>query len=213
MHLSVTSLVLVLAALCPPGGSDPARAAAPGLVLNEFLAGPASDWNASGAVSTRDDEWVEVFNGGATAVDLSSFLITDSDRLPRYAFSGTLEPGGWRIVFGSESYAWEKAQGYPAYGLSLGNSGDTVMLWQVAGAETLLVDSYVYKSHEAAADRSVGRRVDGGDWALFDGLDPYSGTTPPLGTGCVPSPAASNLCGDTPALTPTWGRIKSLYSR
>ena len=213
MHLSVTSLVLVLAALCPPGGSDPVRAAAPGLVLNEFLAGPASDWNGSGAVSTRDDEWVEVYNGGATAVDLSSFLLTDSDRLPRYAFGGTLEPGGWRIVFGSDSYAWEKAQGYPAYGLSLGNSGDTVMLWQVAGAETLLVDSYVYKSHEAAADRSAGRRVDGGEWALFDGLDPYSGTTPPLATGCVPSPAATNLCGDTPAPTPTWGRIKSLYAR
>ena len=124
-------------------------------------------------------------------MDLSSFLLTDSDRLPRYAFGGTLEPGGWRIVFGSDSYAWEKAQGYPAYGLSLGNSGDTVMLWQVAGAETLLVDSYVYKSHEAAADRSAGRRVDGGEWALFDGLDPYSGTTPPLATGCVPSPGAT----------------------
>jgi hypothetical protein len=211
MHLAVASLVLVLAVLCPPTGSDPVPAAAPGLVLNEFLAGPARDWNGSGAVSTRDDEWVEVFNGGPAAVDLSSFLLTDSDRVPRFAFTGTLEPGGRLLVFGSDSYAWEKAQGRPAYGLSLGNSGDTVMLWQVAGAETLLVDSYAYKSHEAAADRAVGRRVDGGEWALFDGLDPYTGTTPPLGTGCSPSPGLTNACGDTPALTPTWGRIKSLY--
>jgi hypothetical protein len=213
MHLVVTSLVLVLAVSCPPGGSDPVRAAAPGLVLNEFLAGPARDWNGSGAVSTRDDEWVEVFNGGAAALDLSSFLLTDSDRVPRYAFAGMLEPGGRRLVFGSDSYAWEKAGGHPAYGLSLGNSGDGVMLWQVAGAETLLVDSYTYLGHEAAADRAVGRRVDGGEWALFDALDPYAGSTPPLATGCAPSPGTENLCGDTPTLAPTWGRIKSLYAR
>ncbi len=209
MHLAVTSLVLVLTVLCPP--VDSGSIAAPGLVLNEFLAGPATDWDGSGAVSTRDDEWVEVFNGGAAAVDLSGYLITDADRVPRIALSGTLEPGGWRLVFGSESYAWEKAQGYPAYGFSLGNSGDAVMLWQVAGAETLLVDSYTYKSHEAAADRAVGRRVDGGDWALFDALNPYTGTTPPLGTGCAPSPGTTNLCGDTPALPTSWGRVKSLY--
>ena len=32
------------------------------------------------------------------------------------------------------------------------------MLWQVVGAETLLVDGYTYKSHEAAADRAVRPR-------------------------------------------------------
>ncbi len=211
MHLFVASLALALAVLCPPPGTDPALAAAPGLVLNEFLAGPARDWNGSGAVSTRDDEWVEVFNAGGSTVDLSAYVITDSDRVPRMALSGALAPGGRRLVFGSDSYAWEKAQGYPAYGLSLGNSADGVMLWQVAGAETLLVDSYTYKSHEAAADRAVGRRADGGEWVLLDALDPYSGTTPPLGTGCEPTPGAENRCGNVPALTSTWGRIKSLY--
>lgn len=211
MHLSVTSLVLVLAALCPPSGSVPLPAPPPALVLNEFLAGPASDWNGSGAVSTRDDEWVEVLNVGATTADLSSCLITDSERVPRLALSGTLVPGGRLVVFGSDAYAWEKATGHPAYGFSLANGGDTVMLWQAAGAETLLVDSYAYLAHEAAADRAVGRRVDGGDWALFDGLDPYTGTTPPLGTGCAPSPGTMNQCGDTPVVPSTWGRIKRLY--
>ncbi len=211
MHLLVASFVLVLTVLCPPTGTDPIPAAASGLVLNEFLAGPARDWNGSGSVSTRDDEWVEVFNAGATAVDLSAFLVTDGDRVPRIALDGTLEPGGRRLVFGSDAYTWEKAQGYPAYGLSLANSSDSVMLWQVIGADTLLVDSYAYLSHEAAADRAVGRRLDGGEWALFDALDPYTGTTPPLATGCAPSPGAANQCGNTPTLTSTWGRIKGLY--
>ncbi len=211
MHLVVTSLALVCALLVPPGADRSVPLDGATLVLNEFLAGPATDWNGSGAVSTRDDEWVEVYNAGATVVDLSSYLLTDGDLVPRYAFSGTLAPGGWHVVYGSDSYAWEKAVGQPAYGLSLGNSGDTVMLWQVAGAETVLVDSYAYRAHEAASDRAVGRRVDGGEWALLDALDPYTGTTPPLGTGCAPSPGVTNLCGDTPALTSTWGRIKSLY--
>lgn len=211
MHLVVTSLALVLALVVPPGGSGSVPLDGATLVLNEFLAGPATDWDGSGAVSTRDDEWVEIYNAGATVVDLSGYLLTDADLVPRYAFSGTLAPGGWRIVYGSDAYAWEKASGQPAYGLSLGNTGDTVMLWQVAGAETVLVDSYAYRTHEAAADRAVGRRADGGEWALFDALDPYTGTTPPLGTGCAPSPAATNLCGDVPALPSSWGRIKSLY--
>jgi len=87
-----------------------------------------------------------------------------------------------------------------------------VLLWQVAGAETLLVDHYTYRSHEAAADRAIGRHPDqSGDWALFDGLNPYTGATPPQGNGCNPTPGAPNLCGDTPARTVTWGGVKSLY--
>jgi hypothetical protein len=211
MHLAAAYLALVLTILCPPPGPLPVTRAGPGLLLNEFVAGPARDWDGSGAVSTRDDEWIEVYNSAPEALDLSFFLVTDGDRLPRYAFSGTLGSGQRRLVFGKESYDWEKAHGFPAYGLSLSNTGDTVMLWKVAGAETLLVDSYVYQSHEAAADRAVGRKPDGGPWVLFDGLNPYVGTTPPPGTGCTPTPGLANVCDDTPARTPTWGRLKNLY--
>jgi hypothetical protein len=211
MHLAAAYLALVLTILHQPTGPLSVARAGPGLVLNEFVAGPARDWDGSGAVSTRDDEWIEVWNSAAETLDLSSFLVTDSDRLPRYAFSGTLGPGERRLVFGKQSYDWEKANGFPAFGLSLSNTGDTVMLWQVAGAETLLVDSYAYQSHEAAADRAVGRKPDGGPWILFDGLNPYVGTTLPPGTGCSPTPGLANVCDGTPTRTPTWGRLKTLY--
>jgi hypothetical protein len=211
MHLVAAYLALVLAVLRPPLEPLSVAPLGPGLLLNEFVAGPARDWDGNGTFSTRDDEWVEVCNTGPDALELSPFLVTDGDRLPRYAFSGTLGVGERRLVFGRESYDWEKAHGFPAYGLSLSNTGDTVMLWQVAGAETLLVDSYTYQSHEAAADRAVGRRTDGGPWALLDGLNPYVGTVPPQGTGCTPTPGLANVCDDTPARTPTWGRLKTLY--
>jgi hypothetical protein len=211
MHLAAAYLVLVLAILHPVASPMPVARAGAGLLLNEFVAGPARDWDGSGVLSTRDDEWVEVYNDGLEALDLSLFLVTDGDRLPRFAFSGTLGSSERRIVFGRDSYDWEKAHGFPAYGLSLSNSGDTVMLWQVAGADTVLVDSYTYKSHEAAADRAVGRLPDGGPWALLDGLNPYVGTTLPQGTGCTPTPGAANVCDNTPTQPATWGRLKALY--
>ena len=182
-----------------------------GVVLNEILAGPARDWDGSGAFSSRDDEWVEIVNAGASPVDLSGWLVTDADKLPRYAFSGTLAPGEIRLVTGKMSYDWEKATGQPAYGLSLGNSGDSVILWRVMGADTVQVDGYTFKSHEAAADRSVGRSVDTGQWQLFDGLDPYTGTLMPAGNTCSPTPGEPNVCSVSPVHPSTWGALKAAY--
>jgi hypothetical protein len=206
--VTAVSALAVLAACLAARPAD----AQPGLLLNEILAGPATDWDGSGAYSSRDDEWVEVVNAGATPLDLAGFLITDADSLPRYALAGTLPPGGRLLVTGRMSYDWERAEGHPAFGLSLGNSGDTVMLWQVTGPDTVLVDAYTYRSHEAAADRAVGRSPDGsGAWALFDGLNPYTGTLLPPGNGCAPTPGAENVCGGTPATPASWGRVKALY--
>jgi hypothetical protein len=202
------ALLIGLAAL---GAPRPAGAQPP-LRLNEFLAGPARDWDGSGALSTRDDEWVEVMNVGSAPLDLSGFFLTDGDRLPRYGLSGTLDPGARKLVFGRDAVEWERANGYPVFGLSLGNTGDQVMLWHASGGDTSLVDSYAYLSHEAGSDRAVGRAPDGtGEWLLFDALNPYTGSTPPLGTGCAPTPGDPNLCVPTPALHATWGRIKVLY--
>lgn len=203
-------LPLVLSAhLCAPATAAHAQSA---LRLNEFMAGPARDWDGSGAFSSRDDEWVEVVNHGASPLDLTGFLLTDADSLPRFAFTGALAAGGHLLVTGKQSYDWERATGYPAFGFSLANSGDAVLLWQVVSAETLLVDSYAYRSHEAAADRSVGRLPgETGAWVIFDGLNPYTGSTPPMGNGCAPTPGQANLCDITPVRRMPWGRIKSIY--
>jgi hypothetical protein len=211
MRLIYVGLVsLVALALQIPGVAAPACAQS--LQINEILAGPARDWDGSGTFSSRDDEWVEVRNGGAAVLTLDGFMLTDGDSIPRFAFTGTLAPGERRIVFGGDALAWERASGYPAFGLSLGNTGDSVLLWQVVGPDTLLVDSYAYRSHEAAADRSAARLPeDGGAWVLFDGLNPYTGTTPPQGNGCAPTPAAANLCDTTPAAGATWGTVKARY--
>ena len=212
MRLALWCLALLmllpaaLHAAAVPAGVEPA------IRLNEFMAGPARDWDGSGTFSSRDDEWVEIVNAGSTEESLEGFLITDGDSLPRYALSGVLAPGAHLMISGKQSHAWEQATGHPAFGFSLANSGDAVLLWHVAGAETTLVDGYTYKSHEAAADRAVGRSPDLlGVWALFDSLDPYTGATPPAGNGCAPSPGAPNVCAPTPVRPESWGRMKALY--
>ena len=182
------------------------------LAINEFVPGPAHDWDGSGTFSSRDDEWIEVVNPLATTLDLSPFFITDADTIPRFAFSGSLAAGARLVVFGKQAYDWERSSGHPAFGLSLSNSGDAVMLWQASGSDTVLIDAYAYKSHEAAADRAIGRLPDAsGGWALFDALNPYTGTLPPQGNGCPPTLNETNACASTPVRDATWGRMKVLY--
>ena len=206
-HLGVLSLLLLTASAAVP---RPAQAA-PDVRISEFMAGPARDWDGSGTFSSRDDEWVEIVNGGAVTADLAPYFLTDGDSIPRFAFTGTLAPGAVVLVTGSASVTWERATGHPVFGLSLGNTGDKVLLWKVTGTDTTLVDGYTYKTNEAASDRAVGRTADGNDWKLEDALNPYTGTTPPLGTGCAPTPGAPNDCGVTPVARETWGRLKALY--
>lgn len=185
--------------------------AAPDVRLAEILAAPARDWDGNGVFSSRDDEWIEIFNGGSTPADLTPYFVTDGDSIPRFRFSGTLAAGAALLVTGAMSVEWERATSHPVFGLSLGNTGDSVMLWKIEGADTTLVESYTYKAHESAADRSTGRTPDGSAWKLHDGLNPYSGTTLPAGTGCLPSPGVPNSCGVTPTQKVTWGHVKTLY--
>jgi hypothetical protein len=203
---SFLSLALLVFVAGAPVRADTA------LHLNELLPGPARDWDGSGAFSSRDDEWVEVVNTATDVLDVSSFYLTDGDSIPRFGFTGTLAPGEHRVIFGRESVDWERATGHPVFGFSLGNSGDAILLWQVVGADSMVVEEYHYTNHEAAADRAIGRAPDGtGPWALFDSLDPYSGTIAPLGTGCAPTPGQPNQCSTTPSRRVSWGDLKARY--
>ena len=205
-HLFIQSLLLLSIAI----GPRPA-VAAPDVRISEFLAGPARDWDGNGTFSSRDDEWIEIVNGGAATADLTPYFMTDGDSIPRFGFTGTLAPGSVLLVTGSMSVTWERATGHPVFGLSLGNTGDKVMLWKVTGPDTTLVDSYAYKSHEAADDRASGRTPDGSEWKLEDGLNPFTGTATPGATGCPPTPGAPNDCGVTAAKRETWGQLKAIY--
>ena len=181
--------------------------------LNEVLADPASDWDGDSVVSSKSDEWVEVINVGASAVDVSCFRLGDASggTTWRFGFSGTLAPGDVVVVYGSDAVAWQGANGFPSFGLSLNNSGETVFLFDISNEDTVIVDEYTYANFEVLDDRSVGRDSATGEWVIFDGLNPYTGDGPPSGTGCHPSPGTTNECSTVPTHDSTWGAIKQLY--
>lgn len=183
------------------------------IVINEFVADPARDWDGDGALSSRDDEWVEILNLGSAAVDLSGYRLADGEGSPvwRYGFSGAIAPGGVRIVYGSDSRAWEEANGFPVFGLSLNNAGDRISLYRIAGADTSAIDGCTFAEAAARDDRSIGRRVDApAVWAVFDAHNPCTSACVPAGTGCIPTPGSANTC-TTEAESVSWGSIKSIY--
>ena len=206
--LLVWVLVLALAASVVAGMAR-SEAAVGDVRLSEILAGPARDWDGDLVYDARKDEWVEIANAGGAPVDLSSYRLADADSTIRYAFSGTLAAGAVRLVTGSAAEAWQRAAGRPVTGLSLNNAGDTVRLFRVSGPDTSLVDAKVYNAIEGASDRSSGRAPGSDTWMLFDGLNPYTGSGEPKGTGCSPTPGAENGC-PTAVGEVTWGIIKTL---
>lgn len=197
--------VVTLSFLAPDGAAQ--------IRLNEIVADPQTDWNGDGAIDSKKDEWVEIMNVGAGAVDLANLRITDDSAglAFRYALSGMLAPGQIRVFFGSDVVTWQTANGVSAFGFSLNNGGDTVYLYDVSGGDTTLVDSRGYASAETAKDRAIGRLPNGtGDWVVFDALNTYTGSTL-VATGCRPSPGVLTQCV-TGTETSSWGTIKFQFA-
>ena len=90
-------------------------------------------------------DWVELFNAGTAAVDLSGYVLRDSDNASNYALpsGSTIAAGGYLVV--------DEAQ----FGFGLGGS-DAARLFLPGG--TSLVDSYTWTAH---ATTSYGRCPNG----------------------------------------------------
>ena len=206
--LIFATLALVFVIATPGAGTC-------GPLLNEMMADPAQDWDGDGTYEYRRDEWIEIVNPDLTPLDLAGYYLADDAGGLVYGFTGTLAPGEVRVVYGSESIAWETANGVSTTGLRLGNDGDTAQLLQMVGGVPVLVDAYTYNTYEAEDDRSSGRMPDGGvEWQLFDALNPYGGSASPPGNGLPPTPGSLNDGGSppVPTLEANWGQIKALYS-
>jgi hypothetical protein len=203
MRILMAAAAAVAATLLPCGIAEAQ------VVINEIMADPASDWSTTDGddeYGSLNDEWVEIMNAGSAAVDITGWRLRDavSDSSWRFGFSGVIQPGCLLVVYGNEAYDWEDANGYPRYGLSMNNAGDTIAL--VAADLSTVVDEIAYASFQVLDDRSYGRLPDGGPgWAVYDALNPLN----PPETGMPPTPGAPNV--GSPVESANWGRIKALY--
>jgi hypothetical protein len=123
------------------------------VVINEMLPHAASDWYKNGEVGDMNDEFIELYNSGDEAAEISGYTLTDTSyrRSPGlYTFpEGTTIPArGFIVVYSVES------------GVFQGDSGDSIKLNDSSG------NTIDEKGYEKAlgGDVSLARIPDGNDW-------------------------------------------------
>lgn len=170
----------------PTPTTSPTPAQRRGLVLNEIMASPASDWDGDGRDESTGDEFIEVYNNSDSPVSLDGHWLGDSGRVLRWQFPDGIivDPRCHEVVYGGEFNLF-----------SLNGSGDEVYL---SDSSQRVLDVFTYTS--AASDASWARAVDGvGAWQLTGNCAAPGGLP-----GC-PNPGLANngvsFCGGTP--TPT----------
>ncbi len=133
------------------------------LVINEILADPGAvngDANGDGAISTSNDEFVEIVNNGAEAVDLSGWTLSDAVSIRHTFPSGSEVAAGCAIVvFGggtpTGAFGGATAQTASTGQLGLNNGGDDVILQN----GTTVIAQHTYGS-EGGNDQSITRSPD-----------------------------------------------------
>jgi parallel beta-helix repeat protein len=129
------------------------------LSINEVMA-----QNASFACDEKweYDDWIEIYNGSASPVDMGGLYLTDDIRRPFLsripdgeAQSTTVPAGGYRVLWADG----DTAQGPMHLGFRLSGTGESVVLIAMDGAVALVLDSLRFGRQ--TADASFGRVPDG----------------------------------------------------
>ena len=144
----------------------PAPTSPPRLMINEILADPPSGYDADGdgTAGAVSDEFVELINTGAAALDLSGGSISDGERVRGVFAPGTVVPaGGVLVVFGGGVPRLTGIHTVSFGPLQLNNAGDNVTV-RSAGGAVLATAAF---GSEGGRDQSVVRAVDGDQAAGF----------------------------------------------
>jgi hypothetical protein len=168
------------------------------VVLNEVLPRPVSDWNGDGEVNSRD-EYIEVINMGATAINIKNWKLDDGDGgSSSYTITQdiVLQPYGIARFFALDT------------GIALSDAGDTARLIKPDG-RTADIWSYPVVT---AADRTWCRLPDGdGVWGFVCRPTPGRPNAR-LGSGPDERPAAVDSFCPLPDTAPQAFRIAECES-
>lgn len=117
------------------------------------------------------DDWIEIYNGGETAVNLTGYFLTDKDRAPKYwATPGvTMEPGSFRLFWADD----EIEQGPMHTNFKVSSGGEGIYLFRQRPDGIQVVD--LIQVPALPTDFSFGRQTDGGlPWVVFENTTPGS---------------------------------------
>lgn len=146
-------------------GTVPAAECDPEIVvINEINADPSNnangegDANGDGTVNSNDDEFIEIYNTGAVAVNMENYTLEDASSVRHIFPTGTmLQPNSFITIFGggTPTSISGLVQVSSTGILGLNNGGDTITLKDNNGTE---VSSYTYSG--AGNNQSIGREPD-----------------------------------------------------
>lgn len=122
------------------------------LRITEFVA--SNDTGLRDADGERPD-WIEIFNSGNDAVDMSGMLLADSKNQWQFPSGVTLPAGGYKIVFASNKNA-VLGNGELHTNFALSSSGEYLALKDTNGA---VIDQFSPQFPNQLADISYGRTM------------------------------------------------------
>lgn len=153
-----------------PGGDasvDGTPSALGVLFLNEVM---PSNTTTCGDIVGEFDDWIELYNSGATAIDLGGYSITDDPAKPKKATlaAGVTVPAhGFKLL-----WADDQIQGLDHVAFKLATAAESVTLFAPDGTQ---LDTYAWTS-AALTDNSYAR-VPNGTGAFALTTTPTCGTT------------------------------------
>lgn len=190
------------------------------LILNEFQADPDAnngDANGDGTSSTTEDEFIEIYNNGPNALDLSGWTMSDGNSV-RHTFDvgTTLNACQSLVLFGggvpTGSFGGALAVTASSGSIGLNNTNDTITInngvsdvisvsyGSVGTNQSYTLDPDItglnYVEHSTATGSagalfSPGRQINGAPFT------PCSGPTPPRVDSTVPVSGASGVALDS----------------
>jgi hypothetical protein len=138
----------------------------PQLVINEFLAFNSSCCPDTDGGTQEYDDWIEIYNAGATAVNIAGMYLSDNKDNPfnskipsTNATLTTIQPGGFLVIWADNN----KSQGELHVDFALSTDGEDVGLYYIDGRK---IDEYTFGIQ--TENVSWGRSTDGGStWKAF----------------------------------------------
>jgi gliding motility-associated-like protein len=162
------------------------------VVINEY-----SCSNVSGPVDAfgQYEDWVELYNAGASSVDLTGYYLSDNDANPQkwQIPSGSIAAGGYKMVYCSGRNLVSGTQYHPSFNLA-----QTKNEWFILTSPTNVTVDFVEFTQMTKQNHSIGRQTNAAaTWKLF----------------LTPTPGAANSGGInfyTP--TPVFGVAAGFYA-
>ncbi|MBI3762395.1 MAG: lamin tail domain-containing protein [Chloroflexi bacterium] len=87
-----------------------------------------------GTVASDDDEWIELFNPGATAISLAGWTLAADDGTPSIALNGSIAAGGFFLLERTDDTTVNDVAADLIYTGALSNSGEVLRLKDPSGA-------------------------------------------------------------------------------